>query len=143
SRDAKENVNTAFNYFKANKKNISGTISLNNNDFLMHIQDMQGIGMTSQLTLSAFIALCSGALRKPAISQLAILGSMSIGGTISKVEELASTLQVCFDAGAKKILLPMASAVEINTVPPELFSKFQISFYQGPEDAVFKALGVE
>ena len=143
SRDAKENVNTAFNYFKANKKNISGTISLNNNDFLMHIQDMQGIGMTSQLTLSAFIALCSGALRKPAISQLAILGSMSIGGTISKVEELASTLQVCFDAGAKKILLPMASAVEINTVPPELFSKFQISFYQSPEDAVFKALGVE
>lgn len=143
SREAKENVNTAFNYFKANKKNISGTISLNNNDFLMHIQDMQGIGMASQLTLSAFIALCSGSLKKPVLSQLAILGSMSIGGTINKVEELASTLQVCFDAGAKKILLPMASAVEINTVPPELFAKFQISFYQGPEDAVFKALGVE
>ncbi|HZX21674.1 MAG TPA: protease Lon-related BREX system protein BrxL, partial [Clostridia bacterium] len=120
SREAKENVNTAFNYFKANKKNISGTISLNNNDFLMHIQDMQGIGMASQLTLSAFIALCSGSLKKPVLSQLAILGSMSIGGTINKVEELASTLQVCFDAGAKKILLPMASAVEINTVPPEL-----------------------
>ena len=143
SREAKENVNTAFNYFKANKKNISGTISLNNNDFLMHIQDMQGIGMASQLTLSAFIALCSGSLKKPVLSQLAILGSMSIGGTINKVEELASTLQVCFDAGAKKILLPMASAVEINTVPPELFAKFQISFYQSPGDAVFKALGVE
>ncbi len=70
---------------------------------------------------------------------------MSIGGgTINKVEELASTLQVCFDAGGeKKVLLPMASAADINTVPPELFSKFQISFYQSPEDAVFKALGVE
>jgi len=67
---------------------------------------------------------------------------MSIGGTIKKVEELASTLQVCFDAGAKKILLPMSSAVDINTVPIELFSKFQISFYENPEDAVFKALGV-
>ncbi|NLL52351.1 MAG: ATP-dependent Lon protease, partial [Peptococcaceae bacterium] len=143
SRDAKESLNTAFNYFKANKKNISGTISLANNDFLMHIQDMQGIGMTSELALAAFVALCSGALKKPVLTQLAILGSMSIGGTINKVEELASTLQVCFDAGAKKILLPMASAVDINTVPPELFAKFQISFYQSPEDAVFKALGVE
>ncbi len=142
SRDAKENINTAFNYFKANKKHISGTISLNNNDFLMHVQDMQGIGMTSELTLSAFIALCSGALKKPVQSQLVVLGSMSIGGTINKVRELAGTLQVCFDAGAKRILLPMASAVEINTVPPELFAKFQISFYQSPEDAVFKALGV-
>ncbi|MFA5536458.1 MAG: protease Lon-related BREX system protein BrxL, partial [Bacillota bacterium] len=143
SRAAKENIDTAFNYFKANRKNISGSISLNNNDFLMHVQDMQGIGMTGELTLAAFIALCSGSLKKPALSQLAVLGSMSIGGTINKVEELASTLQVCFDAGAKKVLLPMASAVDINTVPPELFSKFQISFYQSPEEAVFKALGVE
>lgn len=143
NRDAKESINTAFNYFKANRKNISGSISLNNNDFLMHIQDLQGIGVTSELALAAFIALCSGALKKPVQSQLVVLGSMSIGGTINKVEELASVLQVCFDAGAKRVLLPMASAADIGTVPPELFAKFQISFYQNPEDAVFKALGVE
>lgn len=143
NREAKESINTAFNYFKANKKNISGTISVQNFDYLMHIQDLQGIGATSQLSLAAFIAMCSGALKKPIQSQMAILGSMSIGGTISKVEELASTMQVCFDAGAKKILLPMASATDIGTVPPELFAKFQISFYQDVEDAVFKALGVE
>lgn len=139
---AKENINTAFNYFKVNKKSISGTISINNNDFLMHIQDMQGIGVMSEISLAAFIALCSGSLKKPIQNQMVVLGNMSIGGTIKKVEELASTLQVCFDAGAKKILLPMASAGDINTVPTELFSKFQISFYENPEDAVFKALGV-
>ena len=142
-RDVKESINTAFNYFKANRKNISGTISLQNNDFLMHVQDLQGIGMTSELALSAFIALCSGAMKKHVQNQLVVLGSMSIGGTINKVEELASTLQVCFDGGAKRILLPMASASDISTVPSELFSKFQISFYESPEDAVFKALGVE
>ena len=109
----------------------------------MHIQDLQGIGLTADLALTAFIAFCSGALKKPVQSQLVVLGSMSIGGTVNKVEELANTLQVCFDAGAKKLLLPMASAVDIATVPPELFAKFQISFYQSPEDAVFKALGVD
>lgn len=142
-REAKESVATAFNYFKANKKNISGTISVENNDFLMAIQDMQGVGMTDELSLSAFIALCSGVLKKPLQSQMVVLGSMSIGGTITKVGELGNTLQACFDAGAKRILLPMSSAVDIATVPPELFAKFQISFYQSPEDAVFKALGVE
>jgi len=45
-REAKESIATAFNYFKANKKNISGTISVQNNDFLMHVQDLQGIGLT-------------------------------------------------------------------------------------------------
>lgn len=74
---------------------------------------------------------------------MAVLGSVSIGGTINKVEDLANTLQVCFDAGAKKILLPMVNAADIPLVPPELFAKFQIMFYSGTEDAVFKALGVQ
>lgn len=143
NREARESMNIAFNYFKANRKTISGTISVQNFDYLMHVQDLQGIGVTSELSLAAFIAMCSGALKKPVQSQMVILGSLSIGGSITKVEEFASTLQVCFDAGAKKILLPMSSAADIPTVPPELFAKFQISFYQSPEDAVFKALGVE
>jgi ATP-dependent Lon protease len=141
-REAKESNDTAFRYFKANSKNISGSNSTTLKDYLMHIQDIHGIGLTSELSLFAFIALCSGAMQKPVQSQLAVLGALfSISGTINKVEELANVLQVCFDSGAKKVLLPMASAVDIGTVPPELFAKFQISFYQSPEDAVFKALG--
>lgn len=37
----------------------------------------------------------------------------------------------------------MSSAGDISTVPSDLFSKFNISFYQDPEDAVYKALGIE
>lgn len=67
---------------------------------------------------------------------------MTLGGTINPVSHLAESLQVAFDAGAKKILLPMASAVDLPTVPPELFTKFQTFFYTDPVDAVFKALAV-
>lgn len=142
-REAKENLKTAQNYFKANKKMISGSINIDDSNFLMHVADCQGIGSTPDLALCAFVALCSASLRKPIQSQMCVLGNMSIGGTISKVEELASTMQVCLDAGAKKLLLPMSSAVDIGTVPSELFAKFQTSFYTSPEDAVFKALGLE
>lgn len=142
-REAKESIETAFRYFRANSKNVSGSISVTTKDYLMHIQDIHGVGMTPELALAAFVALCSGALGRPPQSQLVVLGSLSIGGTIMKVEELANVLQVCFDSGAKRVLLPMTSAVDIPTVPPELFSKFQISFYQSAEDAVFKVLGVE
>ncbi|BBK76185.1 protease Lon-related BREX system protein BrxL [Clostridium butyricum] len=142
-REAKESIETAFRYFKANSRSISASISTTSKDYLMHVQDVNGVGMTSSLSLAAIIAMCSGALNKPVQSQLAVLGSVSIGGTINKVEDLANTLQVCFDAGAKKILLPMVNAADIPVVPPELFAKFQIMFYSGAEDAVFKALGVQ
>ena len=141
-REAKESIETAFRYFKANSKNISASISTTSKDYLMHVQDVNGVGMTSSLSLAAIIAMCSGALNKPVQSQCAVLGAVSIGGTINKVEDLASTFQVCFDAGAKKVLIPMVNAADIATVPPELFAKFQIMFYSHAEDAVFKALGV-
>ena len=78
-----------------------------------------------------------------AIHTLAVLGEISISGTMMKVENLADTLQVCLDSGAKKVLLPQTSFVDFATVPPELMSAFQLIPYQSAEDAVFKALGVE
>ena len=142
-RETKEALNTAFNYFKANRKNISASIQVDDVDYLLHIEDLQGVGASKDVSLASFVAMCSSSLKKPMQGSLVILGSMSIGGTIGKVEELANTLQVCFDAGAKKILLPMSSASDISSVPSDLFSKFNISFYNDPEDAVYKALGIE
>jgi len=104
---------------------------------------LQHSGAPEALTLASFIALCSAALGRPVQSQMVVMGDMSLGGTIVPVRSLAETLQVAFDAGAKKILLPMSSVVDIPTVPGELFAKFQTSFYSDPVDAVFKAIGVE
>ncbi len=139
----KEATNTAFNYLKANSNRISGTISTTTRDYIIGYQDLQGLGMTTNLALPTLIALCSIALGKPTVSNLAVLGEISISGTMIKVNELANALQVCLDSGAKKVLLPITSAVDLGTVPPELVGNFNLIFYQSAEDAVFKALGVE
>ena len=94
-------------------------------------------------TTGCVVALCSGLVGKPIQQQMVVLGSMSLGGSIVPVENLAECLQVAFDAGAKRLLLPMASVKDIPTIPGELFAKFQTGFYADPVDAVFKALGVQ
>ena len=141
--DCKESTNTAFNFLKANGKRISGGISTASKDYIINYQDLQGIGMTGKLALPTLIALCSIALGRPTVSTLAVLGEISISGTILKVDELANSLQVCLDSGAKKVLLPITSAADLGTVPPELVGSFNLIFYSSAEDAVFKALGVE
>lgn len=93
-------------------------------NYIINYQNLQGIGMTVQ-------------------SSTAILGEISISGMLIKVDNLADTLQVCLDSGAKKVLLPQTSFVDFATVPPELMSAFQLIPNQSTEDAVFKALGVE
>lgn len=142
-REAREATNTAFSFLKANAGHISGTISTTTKDYIVNYQDLQGIGMTSKLALPTLIALASIALNKPTVSSLAVLGEISIAGTMIKVDELANALQVCLDSGAKKVLLPITSAADLGTVPSELIGCFNLIFYQSAEDAVFKALGVE
>lgn len=101
---SKEATHTAFNYLKANSNRISGSISTTTKDYIVNYQDLQGIGMTDKLALPTLIALASIALGKPTISSLAVLGEISIAGTMIKVDELANALQVCLDSGAKKVL---------------------------------------
>lgn len=139
----KEATNTAFNFLKANSNRISGSISTTTKDYIINYQDLQGIGMTDKLALPTLIALSSVALGKPVASSLAVLGEISIAGTLIKVDELANSLQVCLDSGAKKVLLPFVSAADIGAVPSDLIGCFNLIFYSSAEDAVYKALGVE
>ena len=134
-RDAREATNTAFNFLKANGNRISGSISTTTRDYIINYQDLQGIGMTGKLALPSLIALCSIALGKPVLSSTAILGEISISGTIIKVDELANALQVCLDSGAKRVLLPMTAAAELGTVPADLIGCFNLIFYSSAEDA--------
>ncbi|MDD3042329.1 MAG: protease Lon-related BREX system protein BrxL [Methanosarcinaceae archaeon] len=139
---AKESIKTAFNFFRANAKSISQSISVKEKDYFLHVQDLYGVGISEELSLAAFISLCSGAIDRPIQEQTAILGNMTIGGSVNVLEELSGLLQVCLDAGAKKVMIPIASAGKIATVPPELFSKFQIAFYEDPIDAVYKSMAL-
>ncbi len=142
-REAKEATNTAFNYLKANGRSISASISTTSKDYIVSYSDLNGIGMSPTLALPTLIAIASAALMRPALANLAVLGEISISGTIIKTEDLANVLQVCLDSGAKKVLLPITSAADLGSVPPELVGAFSLIFYSSPQEAVFKALGVE
>ena len=142
-REVKEATKTAFDYLKANSASISGAISTTTKDYIINYQDLNGVGMSKYMTLPTLIAICSAALNKPTLSSLAILGDISISGTILKAEDLANVLQVCLDSGAKKVLLPITSAQDIGSVPSDLVGAFNLIFYTTPQEAVFKALGVD
>jgi ATP-dependent Lon protease len=143
AQNAKEPLKVAFDYFKANVSRVSGSAKAIDHDYHLHIVELHNTGAARAMTLPGFVVLCSGLIGKPIQSQMVVLGDMSLGGSIIPVENLAETLQVAFNAGAKRILLPMSSVGAIASVPAELFAKFQTSFYSDPVDAVFKALGVD
>lgn len=139
---AKEAIRVGFDYFKGNLSRISAAAKFSEHEYHLHVVELHSTGPSTTTSLAALIAFCSVLLAKPVQEQMVVLGSMTLGGVTNPVQDLAACLQVAFDSGAKKVLLPMASAMDIPTVPTELFTKFQVSFYSDPVDAVYKALGV-
>ena len=140
---AREQVKIAFDYFKANAARISASAKVMDHDFHLHVVELQNTGPLHHMALSSLVAFASGLLSRPAQSQLVVMGDMSLGGSSAPVESIAECLQVAFDAGAKRVALPMASAKDLPNIPAELFTKFQTAFYADPVDAVMKALGVD
>ena len=122
---------------------VTFTRNVGDHDYHLHSVELHNTGAAKAMTLAGFVTFCSGVLQKPVQGQLVVLGDMSLGGGIIPVENIAECLQMAFDCGGKRILLPMSSVGDIQSIPGELFAKFQTSFYNDPVDAVFKALGVE
>jgi len=137
---AKEAIRLGFDYFKGNLSRINASAKFSEHDFQLHVVELHNTSPSSKTTLAALVAFCSILMNKPVQAQMVVLGSMTLGGVVNPVDDLAGSLQMALDSGATRVLLPMASAVDIASVPPELFAKFQISFFADPVDAVYKAL---
>ncbi|WP_456470957.1 protease Lon-related BREX system protein BrxL [Caminibacter sp.] len=139
----KDELKEAISYIQANLKRISSSVSFKNFDYHLRATDVNSIGKFSGIELSIFISLCSGILDKKPLSQMVVLGSMNIGGAIIGSDNLANSLQIAADSGAKRVLLPAIDMNQIASVPVDILSKFQLIIYSDPIDAVYKALGVE
>jgi ATP-dependent Lon protease len=89
-----------------------------------------------------FLSIVSSITVRSLLSQMIVLGSMSIGGAIIGSDNLGEFLQVASDSGAKKVLIPASDMAQLGKVPTDLVSKFSLVIYSDPIDAAFKAMGL-
>ena len=138
----KEELKEAVNYLRSNLNRITQSAKYNDFEFHLKSTDLNGIGNNRGLALAIFLSIVSSIAERPVLSQLTILGSMSIGGAIIGSDNLGEYLQVAADSGAKKVLIPAVDMVQLGKVPADLISKFSLVIYSDPVDAAFKAMGL-
>ena len=141
--DRLDELKEAVNYCRSNLSRITQASKFSESEMHMKATDINGIGTLQGLELAVFVSLVSGLTGRPLQPQMCVLGSMSIGGTVIPTSDLAGALQIAADAGAKRILLPVADMMQYSKVPADLVSKFSLEIYSDPVDAAFKALGIK
>jgi ATP-dependent Lon protease len=86
---AREATKGAFDFFKANVGRISSGVSSSDRDFHLQLVEMHNTGAATAMTPASFIALASGAIQKPLQDRMVVLGDMSLGGSVTRVDNLA------------------------------------------------------
>ncbi len=135
-----DELKEAVNYCRSNLSRVTQNVNFSDHELHMKATDINGLGTLEGLELGVFVSLISGLTGRSIQPQMCVLGSMSIGGTIIPTQNLAGALQIAQDAGAKRILIPVADMLQYSKVPADLISKFSLEVYSDPVDAVFKAL---
>ena len=94
------------------------------------------------VSLAEWVGLCSALLDKPVKAATAIVGEIKLSGSMSALHHMEDIIRVAKNAGARQILLPMASMQDLMKVPGELLTAVQPVFYIDPVDVVKKALDI-
>ena len=143
-RFAKESFEAAFSQFRDNAGAIASGMRAGEKDYLLFLNDLQGHGVSDELSLAEFVGLCSAACGRPVMAGLAIPGVVRLSGTMDELVGLADIFRVARNAGAQRLLLPRGAIRDLMDVPGELTEAVSPEFYPDGDfvSAARKALGL-
>lgn len=144
NREVRDALNAAFEQFKNCAPRLAAGMHVTSKDYLLFCNDLQAKGPSAEVSLAEFIGLCSAASGRPAIAGLVIPGILRLSGSLEPISNLADVLRVAKNAGAKRILLPMSSIADLQSVAPELIGAVSPEFYETGDAvaAARRALGL-
>lgn len=129
NRSVRETMDAAFKFFQNGAARVAPGMNVGAKDYLLFFNDLQGKGLTEEASLAEFIGLCSAACGRPVQAGLVVPGILRLSGTMDEVRNLEDILRVAKNAGAKRVLLPMASIADLQNVAPELLETVSPELY--------------
>jgi len=137
----KEDIKNTVNYIKANEKTIlTEQHSLSGIDLNIQVSNLIGASISSGIGAAVYVAIISSIYKKNLKAGLAVLGNISIGGAIERVNNFADKVTMLSENGAKNVLVPMDNLSEIGTVPTTVLGKTDVPFYGNSQMLLQKAV---
>lgn len=143
SAEAKETINSVYNYVKSNSGNMGIANIIEENTFATQLIDENASGGNTEIGSAFYLSMISVFLKKPLKSKTVILGSMTVNGNLIKTANLYEKLEYIVEQGAKIVYVPIANQPDTITMPGDIWSKISILFYGSAEDLMRKVFELE
>jgi ATP-dependent Lon protease len=141
--EMKEEFQTAYDYLKANIRELSRDESLDDYDIKVQVLNPSDAESGTETSVGFLAGVISGILGRPVRPGMVALGALSLTGELVKVGSLVDKLQLAVDAGAQTVLLPAKNKEDFGKIPDEILDELELVFYTDPIEAASKAMKLE
>ena len=129
NRQVKDTMQAAFRLFETSANRVAAGMRVHEKDYLMFFNDLQGKGLSAEVSLAEFIGLCSAACNRPVTKGTVIPGILRVSGSMDEIRGLNDIMRVAKNAGARKILLPNSCIRDLQNVSDDLLGSIGTDFY--------------
>lgn len=143
SKDVKDSLTAAFNYFSENAKGMMRT-SPESYDYNLYFNDLQNRGVSDEISVAEVVGLFSGITGRSVLPSLVICGKVVMSGSMMPLTtDLYDLFVTAINAGAKNIMIPEESREKYDLLKTDLKNEINTIFYKTPLDAAKLALNAQ
>lgn len=136
----RESVKIAEQNLYGKARDLVGERNPREHEFAVQLRSFDAARSGGQLGVGVVVALCSSLLGKPLKGGLAVIGGITLGGSIEPVHNPIDVVELAMEKGASAVLMPVACRKALIDLSDDVATKVQTLFYADAVDALRKAV---
>ena len=142
ARVVKESIDAAWFFFLDNAQKVCHLDRVLDKDYLVYYGDQQGRYISPEISVAEFAGLCSCAFNKSVLPSMAVVGELTLSGSIKEVKNISEYVRVAINAGAQQLLMPISCQSEFDAIKDSELRRINPVYYRTPVEAARLALGL-
>jgi len=142
NRGFKESLQRAYSYLMGVKEGLGLSELLAQKDIYVESVDLSGGYVECPCGVAFFVAIISAVRGRRIQAGTVVLGDLTIQGNIKGPASIMEPLQMTMEAGAIRVLVPLANKAQFAGLPEQVVEHLDIIFYGDVDRAVMKTLEI-
>lgn len=136
----RESVHTAYQNLLARNRELVGDRDARQHELNVQVRALDVARKGALLGVPVLLALCSALLSRSLRGGLAVVGGLTIGGSLEPVYNAASIAELALEKNAQTVLFPVSARRQLNELSDETAARLTTVYYVDARDALLKAL---
>jgi len=136
----KESMQVAWTYLQSSKDRLGLTENLARKDVVAEAIDVSGGRAECPCAVAFFMAMVSAATNRQVQAATVVLGDLTIQGNVKALGAIAEIMELAFENGAKRVVLPTANRAQLTGLQEHLIEGLEVVFYSDVDRTITRVL---